>query len=154
MADARPYEPYQALTMALALEREGLQFYRHMAGRAVSIEVRELFEELAESEVEHVRTIEEEILPGFTRSAGAESPREVEPRHIYPTRDISDQWSPGNKDLVRVIDFAIRAAELTLQHYRRLREATEDPRGQAAFDRILEKEREQLTSLKEMWRKY
>jgi len=138
------YGPYEAVTLGLQLEDDGYEFYSAVAAASVEYKVKNLFDYLADAEVEHKRVIKEEIEPMFTpdwyreedQQAMAEYLRDVEEDPVFPPPGKAIEYAGNMSDVCKAVDIGILAEERARDYFAFLRDRTQDKGGQEIFHRL------------------
>lgn len=155
MDQKKAYGPYEAITLGIELEIAGFNFYTRIAETATDYRVKNLFQHLAEAEMEHKRVIKEEIEPSFTpewyreedRQLMAEYLRDVEKQPVFPSPEEAEDISLGTDSALKAIDIGILAEKQAMAYFAYLRDATQDETGQTAFNRLYKEEVKHLEML-------
>jgi len=155
MDRTKAYGPHEAVALGMELEIAGFKFYTRIAETATDYRVKNLFQHLAEAEIEHKRVIKEEIEPIFTpewyreedRQLMAEYLRDVEKQPVFPSPEKAEEISRGTDSAVKAIDIAILAEKQAMAYFAYLRDATQDETGKDAFSRLYNEEVKHLKML-------
>lgn len=154
----KAYGPHEAVILGIELEIAGYNFYKRVADSAVDYRVKELFQYLADAEIEHMRIIKEEIEPMFTpewyreedQQMMAEYLRDVEKQPVFPEPEEGEEYAHNNESAVKAIDLGIRAEERAMDYFSFLRDATQDEDGKKAFNRLYAEEAKHLKMLQDL----
>jgi len=158
MDSKKVYGPHEAVTLGIELENAGHNFYSRVAEAAADFRVKELFASLAKAEIEHMRVIREEIEPDFTpewyreedQELMAEYLRNIEKQPVFPSAEEAVEYVGSAGGAVKAIDIGIVAEKRSMAYFEYLRDATQDPKGKNAFDRLYHEEEKHLELLTEL----
>lgn len=158
MESKTAYGPYEAVTLGIQLEDDGYTFYSAVANASVDHRVKNLFNFLAEAEIEHKRVIREEIEPLFTpewyreedQQLMADYLKDVEEQPVFPAPDKAVEFAKNMKDGHRAIDIGILAEERARDYFAFLRDATQDQQGKDIFQRLYLEEIKHLELLQDL----
>ena len=138
-----------ALQMAIATERSGLDFYRRGARLVKDARAREVFKRLSEEETDHLTTLEtryQELLAGHPHL-------ESYPRFLFFKGAANGLFATGAEELAGVVDdrqalmIGIRCERGSHQFFKRYGERFEDSEGKRIFLEFADEEREHLELL-------
>jgi rubrerythrin len=138
-----------ALRMAIATERSGLDFYTRAASLTKDARGRAVFEKLAEEEQEHLGTLQARY-----RELCAQDPQlESRPTFLFFKGAASGLFSEGADELRQGVDDAralligIRCERGSHQFFKRYGERFEDSEGKQVFLEFADEERAHLDLL-------
>ena len=138
-----------ALRMAIATERSGLDFYTRGARLVRDARARKVFRRLAEEEQEHLGTLEERY-----RQLLAEDPQlESYPTFLFFKGAASGLFATGVDKLAKIVDdrealmIGIRCERGSHKFFKRYGERFEDSEGKQIFLEFADEEREHLELL-------
>lgn len=143
-----------ALRIAIATERSGLEFYRRAARLTKDARGRQVFRNLAEEEKEHLATLEARYAELL-----AQDPRlESHPTFLFFKGAASGLFTAGAEELSRGVDdraalrIGIRCERGSHRFFKRYGERFEDSEGKRIFLEFAEEEREHLELLMREYR--
>jgi Fur family ferric uptake transcriptional regulator len=138
-----------ALRMAIATERSGLEFYTRAAGLTKDARGRSVFQKLAEEEKEHLGTLETRY-----RELVASDPQlESRPTFLFFKGAASGLFAEGTKELRSGVDdeqallIGIKCERGSHQFFKRYGERFEDSEGKQVFLEFADEERAHLDLL-------
>ena len=138
-----------ALKMAIATERSGLDFYARGAKLVRDARAREVFKRLSEEETEHLDALE-----GRYQELLAEDPRlESYPTFLFFKGAANGLFASGAEELAGVVDdrealmIGIKCERNSHQFFKRYGERFEDSEGKRIFLEFADEEREHLELL-------
>lgn len=154
----KAYGPYEAVMIGVELEDAGRNFYNRVANSCADYKVKNLFQELAEEEVEHKRVIREEIEPLFApewyreedQHMMAEYLNTVQHQPIFPDPEDTGACDQIASDPAQALDVGIRAEQQSIDYYAFLRDATQDQKGKEMFEHLRLEEVKHLQMLENM----
>lgn len=138
-----------ALRIAIATERSGLEFYTRAARVAADARAKQVFEGLAGEEKEHLGTLEARYQNLLSRDPELES----RPTFLFFKGAANGLFSAGADELVEGIDdlqalmIGIRCERGSHRFFRRYGERFEDSEGKQIFLEFADEEREHLELL-------
>ena len=144
MDQKKAYGPHEAVTLGIELEIAGYNFYTRVAQAATDYRIKDLFQHLADAEIEHRRVIKEEIEPIFApewyreedQEMMAQYLRKVEKQPVFPSPERAEEIVRGADSAIKAIDIGILAEKQAIEYFLFLRDATQDATGVEAFDRL------------------
>src|SRR5436190_3035304 len=138
-----------ALRMAIATERSGLEFYTRAAGQTKDPRGRTVFQKLAEEEKEHLGTLEKRY-----RDLVASDPQlESRPTFLFFKGAASGLFAEGTKELRGGVDdeqallIGIKCERGSHKFFKRYGERFEDSEGKQVFLEFADEERTHLDLL-------
>ena len=138
-----------ALKMAIATERSGLDFYARGAKLVRDARAKKVFKRLSEEETEHLDALE-----GRYQELLAEDPRlESYPTFLFFKGAANGLFASGAEELAGVVDdrealmLAIKCERNSHQFFKRYGERFEDSEGKRIFLEFADEEREHLELL-------
>jgi len=138
-----------ALKMAIATERSGLDFYTRGAKLVRDARAKKVFKRLSEEETEHLDALE-----GRYQELLAEDPRlESYPTFLFFKGAANGLFASGAEELAGVVDdrealmLAIKCERNSHQFFKRYGERFEDSEGKRIFLEFADEEREHLELL-------
>ena len=143
-----------ALRIAIATERSGLEFYRRAARLTQDARGRQVFRKLADEEKEHLATLEARYAELLEQD-----PRlEEHPTFLFFKGAASGLFAAGADELSRGVDdraalrIGIRCERGSHRFFKRYGERFEDSEGKRIFLEFAEEEREHLELLRREYR--
>ena len=152
----RVLSAYEAMQIAMELERDGFQFYKIAARQARNGRVRAVFQKLAREEMAHLVTIERDILPKFKageydfddEGQGLGYLLAIKRADIVDTK-ISPQLAANFPATdVAALDLGIETEQESVVFYRHLAEIVPNPDGKTAFNRLADEEKQHMELLR------
>lgn len=143
-----------ALRIAIATERSGLEFYRRAARLTKDARGRQVFRNLAEEEKEHLATLEARYAELLEQDPRLES----HPTFLFFKGAASGLFTAGAEELSRGVDdraalrIGIRCERGSHRFFKRYGERFEDSEGKRIFLEFAEEEREHLELLMREYR--
>jgi Fur family ferric uptake transcriptional regulator len=138
-----------ALRMAIATERSGLDFYTRAAALTKDPRGRSVFEKLAEEEKEHLGTLEKR----YRRLVSSDPQLESRPTFLFFKGAASGLFAEGTKELRDGVDdqqallIGIRCERGSHRFFKRYGERFEDSEGKQVFLEFADEERAHLDLL-------
>jgi rubrerythrin len=138
-----------ALRIAIATERSGLEFYTRAAGIARDARGRRVFEKLAEEEKEHLGTLEARYRELLSQDPQLES----RPTFLFFKGAANGLFSAGTEQLTKGLDdrkalmIGIRCERGSHKFFKRYGERFEDSEGKRIFLEFADEERAHLELL-------
>jgi Fur family ferric uptake transcriptional regulator len=138
-----------ALRMAIATERSGLDFYTRAAGLTKDPRGRSVFEKLAEEEKEHLGTLEKR----YRQLVASDPQLESRPTFLFFKGAASGLFAEGTKELRGGVDdqqallIGIRCERGSHKFFKRYGERFEDSEGKQVFLEFADEERAHLDLL-------
>src|SRR5438874_5545476 len=138
-----------ALRMAIATERSGLEFYTRAAALTKDARGRTVFQKLAEEEQEHLATLEAR----YRELAAVDPLLESRPTFLFFKGAASGVFAEGTKELREGVDdeqallIGIRCERGSHQFFKRYGERFEDSEGKQVFLEFADEERAHLELL-------
>jgi Fur family transcriptional regulator, ferric uptake regulator len=138
-----------ALRMAIATERSGLDFYTRAAGLTKDPRGRSVFQKLAEEEKEHLGTLENR----YRQLAATDPQLESRPTFLFFKGAASGLFAEGTKELREGVDdqqallIGIRCERGSHKFFKRYGERFEDSEGKQVFLEFADEERAHLDLL-------
>lgn len=143
-----------ALRIAIATERSGLEFYRRAARLTKDARGRQVFRNLAEEEKEHLATLEARYAELLEQDPRLES----HPTFLFFKGAANGLFAAGAEELSRGVDdraalrIGIRCERGSHRFFKRYGERFEDSEGKRIFLEFAEEEREHLELLMREYR--
>ena len=143
-----------ALRIAIATERSGLEFYRRAARLTRDARGRHVFRKLAEEEKEHLATLEAR----YADLLGQDPRLESHPTFLFFKGAANGLFAAGADELSRGVDdkaalrIGIRCERGSHRFFKRYGERFEDSEGKRIFLEFAEEEREHLELLMREYR--
>ena len=143
-----------ALRIAIATERSGLEFYRRAARLTRDARGRHVFQKLAEEEKEHLATLEAR----YAELLGQDPRLESHPTFLFFKGAANGLFAAGADELSRGVDdkaalrIGIRCERGSHRFFKRYGERFEDSEGKRIFLEFAEEEREHLELLMREYR--
>ena len=143
-----------ALRIAIATERSGLEFYRRAARLTRDARGRHVFRKLAEEEKEHLATLEAR----YAELLGQDPRLESHPTFLFFKGAANGLFAAGADELSRGVDdkaalrIGIRCERGSHRFFKRYGERFEDSEGKRIFLEFAEEEREHLELLMREYR--
>ena len=143
-----------ALRIAIATERSGLEFYRRAARLTRDARGRHVFRKLAEEEREHLATLEARYAELLEQDPRLES----HPTFLFFKGAANGLFAAGTDELSRGVDdkaalkIGIRCERGSHRFFKRYGERFEDSEGKRIFLEFAEEEREHLELLMREYR--
>jgi Fur family ferric uptake transcriptional regulator len=144
-----------ALRMAIATERSGLEFYTHAADLTTDARAKDVFQRLAEEEKEHLGTLEKRYQELLTQDSTLES----RPTFLFFKGAAHGIFSDGTEQLRRGVNalqalmIGIRCERDSHRFFKKYGERFEDSEGKQIFMEFAEEEREHRDLLMREYRK-
>ena len=138
-----------ALRIAIATERSGLEFYSRGAGLVRNARARKVFESLADEEKEHLSTLEAR----YEQLRADDPDFESYPTFLYFKGASDGLFAEGAERLRQVVDdrealmIGIRCERASHRFFKRYGERFEDSEGKRIFLEFADEEREHLQLL-------
>jgi Fur family ferric uptake transcriptional regulator len=138
-----------ALRIAIATERSGLEFYTRGAKVVQDARARKVFRRLAEEEQEHLGTLEER----YTMLRAKDPQLESYPTFLFFKGAANGLFATGTNELANVVDdrqalmIGIRCERGSHKFFKRYGERFEDSEGKRIFLEFADEEREHLELL-------
>jgi Fur family transcriptional regulator, ferric uptake regulator len=138
-----------ALRMAIATERSGLEFYTRAAGLTKDPRGRSVFQKLAEEEKEHLGTLENR----YHRLVAGDTQLESRPTFLFFKGAASGLFAEGTKELRAGVDdeqallIGIKCERGSHKFFKRYGERFEDSEGKQIFLEFADEERTHLELL-------
>ena len=138
-----------ALRMAIATERSGLEFYTRAAGQAKDPRGRTVFQKLAAEEGEHLGTLEKR----YRQLVAGDPQLESRPTFLFFKGAASGLFAEGAKELIKGGDdlqallIGIRCERGSHEFFKRYGERFEDSEGKQIFLEFADEERVHLELL-------
>jgi Fur family transcriptional regulator, ferric uptake regulator len=138
-----------ALRMAIATERSGLEFYTRAAALTKDPRGRSVFEKLAGEEKEHLATLEQR----YAELSALDPQLESRPTFLFFKGAASGLFAEGSKELRQGVDdeqallIGIRCERGSHQFFKRYGERFEDSEGKQVFLEFADEERVHLELL-------
>jgi Fur family ferric uptake transcriptional regulator len=138
-----------ALRMAIATERSGLQFYTRAAGQARDPRGRTVFQKLAAEEGKHLGTLEKR----YRQLVASDPQLESRPTFLFFKGAASGLFAKGAEELIKGVDdqqallIGIRCERGSHEFFKRYGERFEDSEGKQIFLEFADEEREHLELL-------
>ncbi len=149
------FNGYEALRIAIEMEKDGMAFYEVLAGAAKDEGIKKLALELQEEEKEHVRRflemIEAEDLDNawnsdYLQMLGDYLAKTVK-RGIFPSRQDAEGIGRYVATLDEALSVAIHMERQTVEYYEKLHAGCDYPTGKKAFAQIAEEEKRHVVKL-------
>jgi len=158
MQQKEAYGPYEAVTLGIELEIAGYKFYSRVAEESTDYRVKNLFQYLADAEIDHMRVIKEEIKPLFTPewytdedlAPIAEYLRDIEKQPVFPGPEEAEEIVKSADSAAEAIEIGITAEERAMAYFAFLRDTTKDETGKDAFNRLHHEEVKHLKMLNDL----
>ena len=144
-----------ALRMAIATERSGLEFYTRAAGLTKDRRGRTVFERLAAEEKEHLNTLQQR----YQTLVAKDSQLESRPTFLFFKGAASTLFAAGAEELRKGVDdqqallIGIRCERGSHEFFKRYGERFEDSEGKQVFLEFADEERAHLELLIREYRK-
>jgi Fur family ferric uptake transcriptional regulator len=138
-----------ALRIAIATERSGLEFYSRAANAAVDPRARTVFQRLAEEEREHLRTLEGR----YQKLLGQDPQLEARPTFLFFKGAANGLFAAGATEIVRGVTdqqallIGIKCERTSHRFFKRYGERFEDSEGKQIFLEFAREERAHLELL-------
>ena len=138
-----------ALRMAIATERSGLEFYTRATALTKDARGRSVFQKLAEEEKEHLSTLEKR----YSELIATNSQLESRPTFLFFKGAASGVFAEGTKELREGVDdeqallIGIRCERGSHQFFKKYGERFEDSQGKQVFLEFADEERAHLELL-------
>jgi Fur family ferric uptake transcriptional regulator len=138
-----------ALRIAIATERSGLEFYSRAAAAARDPRGRAVFERLAEEEREHLSTLEAR----YQRLLAHDPQLESRPTFLFFKGAANGLFAAGAEQVARGVDdrealmLAVRCERTSHRFFKRYGEQFEDTEGRRIFLEFADEERQHLEAL-------
>ena len=157
VVDVRHFNPDDVVNLAVNIEEDGLAFYKALAAGATDPRVKAVFLRLATEEVDHVHEIREKI-----PTEGAEyltyddaSLYDAYAAHlfrtdIFPHEDRAKPQLEKVKGPIDAIELGMKAESDSIHFYEVAAKACTHPAGKAAFQALIEEEKEHFRLLEEL----
>jgi rubrerythrin len=153
------FDANDILKVAVNIEENGEQFYRYAVGLTEDKETKELFEYLANEEVNHQRTFQD-----LLSKMPASTPRESYPGEylayiqsytdkIIFTKEELEEKLPEIKDILSAIDFAIQRELDSILYYHEMKNFVSEHQHRS-IDQIINEERKHFSNLATIKEKY
>ena len=132
-----------ALRMAIATERSGLEFYTRAAGQATDPRGRTVFKKLAAEEGDHLATLEKR----YRQLVASDPQLESRPTFLFFKGAASGLFAKGAKELIKGVDdqqallIGIRCERGSHRFFKRYGERFEDSEGKQVFLEFADEER-------------
>src|SRR5712692_1743495 len=143
-----------ALRMAIATERSGLEFYTRAAGQTTDPRGRAVFQKLAAEEGEHLGTLEKR----YRQLVAGDPQLESRPTFLFFKGAASGLFAEGAKELIKGVDdqqallIGIRCERGSHEFFKRYGERFEDSEGKQIFLEFADEERAHLDLLTREYR--
>jgi Fur family ferric uptake transcriptional regulator len=138
-----------ALRMAIATERSGLEFYTHAAGQTKDVRGRTIFQKLAAEERDHLGTLQKR----YRELVAADAQLESRPTFLFFKGAASGLFAEGAKQLregvndLQALLIGIRCERGSHKFFKRYGERFEDSEGKQIFLEFADEERVHLDLL-------
>jgi len=134
----------EVFAMAEELEKDGARFYRKMSRETEDAQLKELFGELADMEVEHVKTFKamrDELSDG-DRSQNVFDPNDEASKYLqgFASAHVSFDNEVAKDSPVNVLKSVIEAEKDTIVFYLSIKYALPAKLGRDRLDKIIEEE--------------
>ena len=156
MADQETASSLVALDVAIQTEKDGREFYQQAAAKTSDPGGRLLFASLADDELEHLGTLERQRdsllsdgrwLPG-EGGGGRVRPSVAEGVPLFSRQSLAEKVNRYTSDL-SALRMALLIEKDAVAFYTRAAEVTEDDKGKAMYERLVEMEKEHQQILEE-----
>jgi rubrerythrin len=153
--EEKGYSGYDALRIALEMERKGCGFYNSLAKKVSSRSLKEIFGQLAREEEYHIKTVEEKILPHCESEEAYWADEELMVDHLnrLTAGGVFPDEGPVLKRLeqsggeLEALPLAIQAERDSVALYSKAREAAADKGAKSVFGSLVEEEERHLQLL-------
>lgn len=158
--EEQSYGGYDALRMALEMERKGSGFYRSLAEKVSHRSLKDIFKQLAFEEDYHIKVVEEKLLPLCESDEAYWADEELMAAHLqrlmaggaFPDQQrVAGRLEESGSE-IEAIHLAIQSEKDSLELYKMAGEATGNEEGKRAFALLVEEEEKHLQLLHH-WRK-
>jgi rubrerythrin len=154
---ATTFNAYEALRIAIEMERDGIAFYEAMAGAVKDERTRALALDLAVQEKDHILRFREMIDAERFDSAWSVDDLQliddyleaVVKREMFPGRAAAKDITRYVRNLDDALSLAIHMERMTVQYYEKLHAACTYDTGRKAFAQLVEEEKKHAAKLEE-----
>jgi len=145
-AGTAQFSGYEVMRAAMEIEMQGRNFYQALSHRVSCPQARTLFTQLAEDEVQHLRTLGE-LLDGYRRNDSWENEQEYLPylarfhaESVFPT--LEQVEAAGDRDATerRALELAIAAENRFAEYFRQAARHARSSEGRQAFNWLADEE--------------
>lgn len=154
------FEVSDIFEVAIRIEENGIDFYRHAAQIATDEKAKKMFSYLADEEVKH-KTIFKEMLSQIEKHEAPESYpgeygaylRDYVDHNVVFTREAMKSELSRAKDTLSAINFAIRNELDSILYYHEIKRFVSESQH-ASIDKIIDEERKHFETLSETLKTY
>lgn len=152
------YSGHEIILLAIEVEKTGHVFYRYAEKLAPSKTIAKFFHDLAEDELDHIRTLHREIAPTFRQEDSHWESDEAVASYlvsilspdIFPDRKVLIEKLKSLRNEPEVIELCLERERKAVEFYNKLLNMTRCIEGQEAIKSILEEEKKHLEKLKNL----
>jgi len=155
MSGTEDFSGFEVVRAAMEVEKSGHRFYSGMVEKAHTQLARDLFAQLAQDEVGHLRTLEK-LAPKYESGAFWEGEEEFLPylrrfndKGIFPSAEVVAAVLVSQEGDIKALDLAIEAEEKFAAYFHMAAKHAKDTEGQKAFAWLAEEEDRHAAILKE-----
>ncbi len=155
MSGTENFSGFEVIRAAMEVEKNGHRFYSSMVEKAHTQLARELFSQLAQDEVGHLRTLEK-LATDYEDGAFWEGEEEFLPylrrfndREIFPSAEAVASALVSEEGDLRALDLAIAAEEKFAAYFHKAAAHAKTEEGKKAFAWLAEEEDRHAAILKE-----
>jgi rubrerythrin len=155
MSGTEDFSGFEVIRAAMEVEKNGHQFYAAMVGKAHTQLARDLFAQLAQDEVGHLRALEK-LAPKYEDGAFWEGEEEFLPylrrfndKEIFPSAEAVASALVSEAGDIRALELAIEAEEKFAGYFATAAKHARDAEGEKAFAWLAEEEQRHAKLLKE-----
>ena len=130
---------------AVLIEEKGQEFYRELAEKAANPEVKELCSKLAEGESGHKKKFEDFLLRWLPRPAKRETLDAI--INDLRSKGLFVAPPPYDASVKKVLEYAIRQEELSVEFYSTFEQAFPDEWKQMEIDKLVKEEEKHKAEL-------
>lgn len=149
------YSGYDALRMALEMERKGSSFYRRLSEKVSHRSLKDIFKQLGREEEEHIKTVEEKLLPICQSDGAYWADEELMVAHlkrmmaggVFPNEERVLERLEETGSEMEALHIAIQAERESIDLYKKAGEAAANEEGKKAFTSLVEEEERHLQLL-------
>lgn len=145
MSGAENFSGFEVMRAAIEIEKQGHLFYTALSRQAQTLQTQELFAQLADDEVQHLKTLAD-LLERFRDNAFWDNEEEYLPyllrfhaETVFPTLDQVKAAGAEHAES-RALELAIAAENNFAAYFRQAANHARDPEGREAFNWLADEE--------------
>ncbi|MCD4786455.1 MAG: ferritin family protein [Candidatus Eremiobacteraeota bacterium] len=156
----KDYSGYEIVILATEIEKMGYAYYKLAQKLAPTIELSEVFKNMALDELDHIKILNRDIAPLFRKSEYHWENEETVARYLSRTtdQDVFMDMDELKRRIEKIktegeaLDLCIEGEKLSIAFYKKVFDQTSGKEGRTAICHILDEEKkhvEKLENLKE-----